>query len=115
MKMIAGSVSASSGRLFIDGMERTIWSRVVARAGGTVYQDLSLCDNLNVYENVLLGCEGKMRRGGVPILDHAARRKQTHEVPARGACRERQPDADGSDRASAVARYDRDAGQPSVS
>ncbi len=82
MKMVAGSVQASTGQLFIDGVERKVWSPAAVRDEGVemVYQDLALCDNLNVYENIFLGREPKLRKGGMLVLDHATMRKRAHEL-----------------------------------
>lgn len=82
MKMIAGSVKASSGRLLIAGRERQAWDPAAVREEGVemVYQDLALCENLNVYENIYLGRELKVRRGGMVWLDHATMRKRSHDL-----------------------------------
>jgi ABC-type sugar transport system ATPase subunit len=82
MKMVAGSVDASTGQLLIDGIERKEWSPAAVRAEGVemVYQDLALCDNLNVYENIFLGREMKVRKAGILVLDHEAMRKRAHEL-----------------------------------
>jgi ABC-type sugar transport system ATPase subunit len=82
MKMVAGSVEASTGQLLIDGAERKEWSPAAVRDEGVemVYQDLALCDNLNVYENIFLGRELKVRKGGMLLLDHVAMRKRAHEL-----------------------------------
>jgi ABC-type sugar transport system ATPase subunit len=82
MKMIAGSVEASTGSLLIDGIERKVWSPAAVRDEGVemVYQDLALCDNLNVYENIFLGRELKVRRAGMLVLDHATMRTRAHQL-----------------------------------
>jgi ABC-type sugar transport system ATPase subunit len=82
MKMVAGSVQASTGQLFIEGVERKVWSPAAVRREGVemVYQDLALCDNLNVYENIFLGREPRVRKGGMLVLDHATMRQRAHAL-----------------------------------
>ena len=59
MKILAGSLVADSGEFFIDGEAVQINSPQDASALGIqiVYQDLALCENLNVAENLYLGSE----------------------------------------------------------
>jgi len=82
MKIVAGSVQASTGQLFIDGVERKFWNPAAVRREGVemVYQDLALCDNLNVYENIFLGRELKVRKGGMLVLDHVTMRHRAHAL-----------------------------------
>ena len=82
MKMIAGSVVATRGELLIDGKDRKKWDPAAVRDEGVemVYQDLALCDNLNVYENIYLGRELKVRRGGMLFLDHSTMQRRSHDL-----------------------------------
>lgn len=59
IKILSGVFPADSGTITIEGKEREITSPADARAAGiaTVYQDLALCDNLTVVNNLFLGQE----------------------------------------------------------
>ncbi len=70
VKIIAGGLAASSGRMIFEGIERNFASPAEAKAAGieTVYQDLSLCTNVDVVANFFMGREIVKRRFGIPIL-----------------------------------------------
>jgi D-xylose transport system ATP-binding protein len=70
VKAIAGVHRIDGGEILVDGEPVTIASPNAASALGieTVYQDLALCDNLDVTANLYLGRE-KLRRGTL-LLDH---------------------------------------------
>lgn len=59
VKTIAGVGPADSGEIFVEGQSVKITSPQVATRLGieTVYQDLALCDNLDVVANLFLGRE----------------------------------------------------------
>jgi D-xylose transport system ATP-binding protein len=59
VKTIAGIYTPDEGRYYFDGREVSIKSPQDAAALGiaTVYQDLALCDNLDVVANLFLGRE----------------------------------------------------------
>jgi D-xylose transport system ATP-binding protein len=59
VKIIAGTYPPDSGRYFFEGREVTIHNPRQATDLGiqTVYQDLALCDNLDVVANLYLGRE----------------------------------------------------------
>src|SRR5947209_20604463 len=59
IKTIAGVAPADSGEIFVEGQPVKITSPQVATRLGieTVYQDLALCDNLDVVSNLFLGRE----------------------------------------------------------
>ena len=59
VKIISGGLEASSGRMMFDGEERKFASPAEAKAAGieTVYQDLSLCTNVDVVANFFMGRE----------------------------------------------------------
>ena len=84
IKAIAGVQPADRARYWFDGREVSIRSpKDAARLGiATVYQDLALCDNLDVVGNVYLGQElpadGPMRLAG--RLDETAMEHRTHEL-----------------------------------
>jgi D-xylose transport system ATP-binding protein len=59
IKAIAGTHPADEGQIFFEGQEVKIHSPSDATRLGieTVYQDLALCDNLDVVDNMFLGRE----------------------------------------------------------
>ena len=72
IKIISGTQLASSGTIKVDGTEATIHSPRAANALGieTVYQDLALCDNLDVVSNLFLGRESVAGNfPGVPLSE----------------------------------------------
>jgi D-xylose transport system ATP-binding protein len=64
VKVLAGVHAADSGTITFEGREATIASPHDAQDLGiaTVYQDLALCENLNVVENLFLGHELNRKR-----------------------------------------------------
>ncbi len=71
VKTIAGAHSADEGRIVFEGSEvRVSGPQAAAELGiATVYQDLAICDNLDVVANLFLGREqvsaplaGRLRR-----------------------------------------------------
>ncbi len=74
IKIISGFLPPSSGTLFVDGAERSFASPAESKAAGieTVYQDLSLCTNVDVVANFFMGRELTKRVFGIPVLDEAA-------------------------------------------
>jgi D-xylose transport system ATP-binding protein len=84
VKTIAGIHPADSGTISFEGRDVTITSPTDAVALGiaTVYQDLALCDNLDVVENLFLGRE---ETGNGPAhvlhqLDEVGMERQTGEL-----------------------------------
>jgi len=65
IKALTGVYTIDSGSIVVDGEERTFAGPAQAQAAGisTVYQEVNLCDNLSVAENIMLGHE--VRRAGV--------------------------------------------------
>jgi D-xylose transport system ATP-binding protein len=84
VKAIAGIHAADSGEIRFEGEPVTITNPTDAVSLGiaTVYQDLALCDNLDVVENLFLGREersdGPARLAGQ--LDEVAMEKRTGEL-----------------------------------
>ena len=81
VKIISGGLKASAGRMVFDGEERFFPTPAEAKAQGieTVYQDLSLCTNVDVVANFFMGREMvKKRFGFVPVLQE----KEMEEVVA---------------------------------
>lgn len=77
VKVLAGAHRADTGTITFAGQEVTITSPADAHALGiaTVFQDLALCENLNVVENLFLGQE--LRRGR---LDEVAMELRSWEL-----------------------------------
>ncbi len=74
VKIISGGLEQSSGRIIFEGEERNFASPAEAKAAGieTVYQDLSLCTNVDVVANFFMGREIVKRYLGIPILQEDA-------------------------------------------
>ena len=81
VKTIAGIHPADSGTISFEGKEVTITNPTDAVELGiaTVYQDLALCDNLDVVENLFLGRE-ETGAGVLHQLDEVGMEKQTGEL-----------------------------------
>jgi D-xylose transport system ATP-binding protein len=79
IKVIAGVVAADAGTISFDGEAVRIARPHDAQALGiaTVYQDLALCENLNVVANLFLGVE--RRRFGA-LLRHIDMERVAHEL-----------------------------------
>lgn len=73
IKVISGVYRANKGKIFFGGKETRIDNPMHALKIGieTIYQDLALAENLNVYSNIFLGRE-KLKRflGLIKVLDH---------------------------------------------
>jgi D-xylose transport system ATP-binding protein len=74
VKIISGGLEATSGRIVYEGVERRFSSPAEAKAAGieTVYQDLSLCTNVDVVANFFMGREIVKRYFGIPVLQERA-------------------------------------------
>jgi D-xylose transport system ATP-binding protein len=87
VKAIAGIHQADDGQLLFEGQEVKITGPTDATDLGiaTVYQDLALCDNLDVVENLYLGREeaGDGPTAILRPLDETAMEKRTHELLSR--------------------------------
>jgi signal transduction histidine kinase/ABC-type multidrug transport system ATPase subunit len=58
IRCIGGDISPTGGRIYIDGERVSSSPSAAARRGiAVVWQDLALCDNLNVAANLMLGNE----------------------------------------------------------
>jgi len=79
IKAIAGVQPADSGSISIEGKRVHIRSATDAYRHGiaTVYQDLALCDNLDVVANLFLGGE---KLTGARTLDEQAMERKTVEL-----------------------------------
>ena len=86
VRCIAGDIAPSAGRILISGQRLSANPAAVARRGvAVVWQDLSLCENLDVAANLLLGHESagllrsttgfhlaaasQLKSLGIPLLD----------------------------------------------
>ena len=89
VKIIAGGMTASAGRIIFDGAERHFASPAEAKAAGieTVYQDLSLCTNVDVVANFFMGRELTRRVLGIPILREREMHAETAKALAAGGTR----------------------------
>src|SRR5579862_9624210 len=78
VKCVAGTHAADSGEIFFEGDPVSIHGpKDAARLGiEVVYQDLALCDNLDVVQNMYLGREVNHWQ----ILDEAAMEQRTAET-----------------------------------
>jgi len=84
VKAIAGIHSPDSGRILFEGQPVRISRPTDAVALGiaTVYQDLALCDNLDVVENLFLGREEVASGPGAltQALDETAMEHRSHQL-----------------------------------
>jgi D-xylose transport system ATP-binding protein len=82
IKTIAGVYRADEGEYRFDG--RPVHVRgprdVTALGIATVYQDLALCDNLDVVANLYLGREERIGRGPLALLDEVPMEQRAIEV-----------------------------------
>jgi D-xylose transport system ATP-binding protein len=84
VKSISGIHAVDSGEVIFEGRQVTIGSPAAATELGiaTVYQDLALCDNLDVVANLFLGQEELVGGVGTTIraLDEIAMEQRSHEL-----------------------------------
>ncbi len=84
MKILAGAYLADSGEIRLEGREVVIRQPEDARRLGIemIYQDLALCENIDVTANVFLGRELRRRALGglVRTLDGTAMTRRTAEL-----------------------------------
>lgn len=83
IKMISGVHRPTSGEILVHQQPVVIQSPMDALKMGieTIYQDLALAENLNVYSNIFLGREKMRKRFGlINILDHAYMHDESHKV-----------------------------------
>lgn len=79
IKIIAGAQPPSSGRLVLEGREVAFAGPADAKSAGieTVYQDLSLCPNVDVVANFFMGRELVRRVAGLRWLRERAMEAET--------------------------------------
>ena len=81
IKALTGVYAIDAGTILIEGRERRLHSTADAQAAGisTVYQEVNLCPNLTIGENVMLGHEVRGRFG----IDWRATHRAATEALAR--------------------------------
>jgi galactofuranose transport system ATP-binding protein len=79
IKALTGVYAIDAGRVHVAGEPHTFTGPAQAQAAGisTVYQEVNLCDNLSVAENIMLGHE--VRRAGL-VHWHATRRAASEHL-----------------------------------
>jgi fructose transport system ATP-binding protein len=83
VKIVSGAQDASAGRIMIMGEERNFRSPSEARAAGieTVYQDLSLAEELDVLTNLFMGREEVYAQwGGLSLLNRRKMVRRAEEL-----------------------------------
>ena len=82
IKSIAGIHPIDSGTIYFEGRKVKIHSPNDSKALGisTVYQDLALCDNLDVVANLYLGREAGMIPGPIGTMDETQMEKKAVET-----------------------------------
>ena len=82
VKILAGVYAPSGGSISIDGKPVRFGSPLDARTAGieVIYQDLALCDDLDVTANVFLGREPRRRFGPFLWLNRKAMRVDAAKV-----------------------------------
>lgn len=84
MKVLSGAVLPDRGRIYLEGKPAVFRDPQDARRLGIemVYQDLSLCDSVDVGKNLFLGREPIHWIVGVPVLDETVLYRRTEEMLA---------------------------------
>jgi erythritol transport system ATP-binding protein len=82
MKIMAGIERPTAGHIEVDGEVVALESPTHAASLGIsiIHQELNLCPNLNVRDNIFLGRELRSRRGDI---DYAAESRATRDLMAR--------------------------------
>ena len=82
MKILAGVEQPTSGRIFLEGQEIQIRSisEAAAQGIGIIFQEMTLCPNLSVVENIYLAREVTQR--GV-VIDRKAQKQHARELVRR--------------------------------
>ena len=82
IKILSGVYAPSSGRLRLDGRTVEFHSPLDARRSGIemIYQDLALCNDLDVSANIFLGRERRHRYGFLSLLDRVGMATETARI-----------------------------------
>jgi D-xylose transport system ATP-binding protein len=89
VKIISGTIQPDAGRVLFEGQDIAIDSPATAKRLGieTVYQDLSICPNMDVVANFFMGRELYRNILGLKVLRERAMREETerslHEIGTR--------------------------------
>ena len=91
VKIISGGLEPTSGSMSFEGRAFQARSPAEAKAAGieTVYQDLSLCTNIDVVGNFFMGRELTKNVLGIPVLDE--RTMEAHVAKAMASAGTRIP------------------------
>lgn len=89
VKIISGGLQPSAGRMLFEGSEYQARTPAEAKALGieTVYQDLSLCTNVDVVGNFFMGREITRKIVGIPFLNERAMEDVTTKALASAGTR----------------------------
>jgi D-xylose transport system ATP-binding protein len=89
VKIISGGMEPTEGRMLFEGEQRVFPSPAEAKAAGieTVYQDLSLCTNVDVVANFFMGRELTRKILGIPVLREREMYEATRQALAEGGTR----------------------------
>ncbi|MBD3307140.1 ATP-binding cassette domain-containing protein [candidate division KSB3 bacterium] len=83
IKMVSGVYTPTAGQIFYQGQEVTMHNPMDALKMGieTIYQDLALAENMNVYANIFLGRE-KLKKflNIINVLDHDYMHSEARQV-----------------------------------
>jgi D-xylose transport system ATP-binding protein len=84
IKILSGTLEPSAGRIWFDGRSVTLESPAEAKALGieTVYQDLSLCPNVDTVANFFMGRELCRNVAGFRFLRERAMQAETERALA---------------------------------
>ena len=83
VKILSGAQPATDGTVVFDGQQRTFATPIDSRTAGieTVYQDLSLADDLDVLSNLFLGREETyFKFGGLSVLNRRRMGRRATEL-----------------------------------
>jgi ribose transport system ATP-binding protein len=82
VKIIAGAIQPDSGEILFDGSPVVLDSPTAAKELGieTVYQDLSICPNMDVVANFFMGRELTRNFLGLKVLRERAMRQETERT-----------------------------------
>jgi simple sugar transport system ATP-binding protein len=82
MKVVSGAYRPDKGEYWLDGERVSFRSPQDARSRQLemVYQDLALCDTLDVAQNIFLGREPKKTLAGLSFIDHHTLHEEAERV-----------------------------------
>ena len=79
MKILSGVYQPDAGEILLHGEKKVFSTPVVARHNriSIIHQELNLCNNLSVYQNIFAGCE---YTGKLGLLDNVRAIRETKEL-----------------------------------